>query len=50
VVYGGLLFMTAMGNAEKKKKSMGILVWAVLGIVIIFSSYAVVNFVLDILR
>lgn len=50
IMYGGLLFMTSSGSADKKKKSIGILVWSTLGIVIIFSSYAVVNFVLDILR
>ena len=50
IMYGGFLFMTANGNADNKKKAVGIFVWSTLGIVIIFSSYAVVNFVLDILK
>lgn len=50
IMYGGVLFMIAGGNADRKKKSIGMMVWAVLGIVIIFSSYAVINFVFDIFR
>ena len=50
IIYGGFLFMTANGSADKKKKAIGIFVWSVLGLVIIFSSYAIVNFVLDLFR
>jgi len=44
-IFGGFTWMTAAGNAEKVKKGKDILVWATLGLVIIFSSYALVKFV-----
>ncbi|OIO20205.1 MAG: hypothetical protein AUJ23_00710 [Candidatus Magasanikbacteria bacterium CG1_02_32_51] len=50
IIYGGVLFMIANGNPEKKKKATGLLVWSVLGIAIIFASYGVINFVFDIFR
>jgi Type IV secretion system pilin len=46
VVYGGVVWMTAAGSQEKVKKGRDILIWAIVGLVVIFSSYAVVNFVL----
>lgn len=45
-VYGGLVWMTAAGNADKVQKGKSILTWAALGLVIIFTSYALVNFVI----
>ena len=48
IMYGGLTFMTAAGNAEKRKKAGSLLVWSVLGITVIFASYAIVSFVLGI--
>lgn len=48
-IWGGLQWMTAAGNAEKVTKGRDTLMWAVLGLVIIFSSYAVLNAVLGIL-
>jgi len=44
-IYGGLVWMTAAGNAERVQKGKDILIWAALGIVIIFASYALVKFV-----
>ncbi|PKM91725.1 hypothetical protein CVU82_00770 [Candidatus Falkowbacteria bacterium HGW-Falkowbacteria-1] len=46
-IYGGLTWMTAMGNEQQIKKGKDILMWATLGLVIIFSSYALVKFVLQ---
>lgn len=46
-IYGGLTWMMAMGNEQQIKKGKDILVWATLGLVIIFSSYALVKFVLQ---
>ena len=45
-IYGGVIWMTAAGNAEQVTKGKNVLVWATLGLVIIFSSYALVRFVL----
>lgn len=39
-VYGGLIWMTSSGNQEKVKKGRDTLVWAAIGLVIIFSAYA----------
>ena len=45
-VYGGVLYLMAGVNLEFMKKGKEIMKWAVVGLVIIFSSYAVINFVL----
>lgn len=46
-VYGGMLWMTSAGNSERIKKGKDIIVWAVLGLGIIFSSYAITNALLQ---
>jgi hypothetical protein len=46
-VYGGAVWLTSAGNPEKVKKGTAAMVWAVLGIVVIFSSYAIINLVLN---
>ncbi|MEK7580568.1 MAG: pilin [Patescibacteria group bacterium] len=46
-IYGGILWMTSGGNEQKIKKGKDTLVWATLGLAIIFFSYAIVNFVLE---
>ena len=46
-VYGGLRWMTARGNPEDVKKARGTIVWAALGLLMIFGAYAVVNFLLS---
>ena len=49
-IWGGLQWMTAAGSPEKVTKGRDTLMWAVLGLVIIFSSYAVLKAVLGILN
>ncbi|MCF6276971.1 MAG: pilin [Candidatus Magasanikbacteria bacterium] len=44
-IYAGILWMTAHGNSERQKKAMDTLVWASIGILVILSSYALVNFI-----
>ncbi len=44
-VYGGVLWMSSAGNAERSKKGMQVVVWAALGVFMILASYAVVTFV-----
>jgi len=46
-IYGGVLWMLAGGNAENQKKSVQIMVWTTLGMMIIFASWAVVRFVFE---
>lgn len=46
VIYGGLTWMLAAGNQTRVQKGKDILVWAVVGLVVIFSAYALVRFLL----
>ena len=46
-IYGGLVWMTASGNSEKVEKGKSILMWATIGLVVIFSSYSLINFILE---
>ncbi len=45
-IYGGFVWMLSAGNPEKVTKGRNILVWAFIGLVVIFSSYAIINFIL----
>lgn len=45
-VWGGLQWLTSGGSPERIKKGKDTIVWAVLGLVLIFGSYAILNFVL----
>jgi len=45
-VYGGFTWMTSGGSSEKIQKGKNILMWAVIGLVVIFTSYTLVDFVL----
>jgi uncharacterized membrane protein YjfL (UPF0719 family) len=44
-IYGGFTWMLAAGSAEKVKKGRDIIIWAAIGLVIIFSAYAIVKMV-----
>jgi hypothetical protein len=44
-IYGGFVWMTAAGNQEAVTKGRNILIWATVGLIVIFSAYALVNFV-----
>jgi len=46
-IYGGILWMTSMGNADQSGKALKTIVWGAMGVFVIFASYAVVQFVLD---
>ncbi|KKR56689.1 MAG: hypothetical protein UU08_C0009G0025 [Candidatus Uhrbacteria bacterium GW2011_GWE2_40_58] len=39
-IYGGILWMVSSGEPTKVKKGMNTLIWAALGLVVIFSAYA----------
>ena len=45
-IWGGFLWLTSNGNAEKIEKGRGVLIWATIGLVIIFFAYTIVNAVL----
>lgn len=49
-IVGGFQWMTAGGNAEKVKKGRDTLMWAVLGLIMIFSSYAILRAIFETLR
>jgi hypothetical protein len=44
-VYGGVMFLISAGNSEKVTQAKGIILGAVIGIVIVFTSYMIINFV-----
>jgi hypothetical protein len=46
-IYGGFMWMLSAGNEKMIEKGKSTLIWAALGLVIIFMSYALVKFVID---
>jgi len=47
LVYAGVLWMTSGGNADRERRAKEIMFWGVLGVVIIFTSYGILQFVLQ---
>lgn len=48
-IWGGLLWMTSAGNEKKVTQGRDTLVWAVAGLALVFFSYALLNFVLNVI-
>ena len=46
ILWGGFIWMTAAGDDAKTDKAKKLIYSAVIGIIIIFSSYAIANFVI----
>lgn len=46
-IFGGFTWVISAGNEEKIKKGKDMILWATLGLVVIFFSYAMVTFVLQ---
>lgn len=44
-VYGGFLWLTSAGNSDRVKSGTSAMLWAAIGIFIIFSSYAIISLV-----
>ncbi len=44
-IYGGITWMISSGDSAKVQKGKNMMIWAVWGIVIIFSSYAILNYI-----
>ena len=47
MLYGGIMWMTAAGNPENQKKAITTIFSAVIGVIIVFSAYAITNFVFE---
>lgn len=47
VIYGGFLYVSSAGNEENVNKAKKILLYAVIGIVVIIASFAIVNTLLS---
>lgn len=45
IFYGGIMFLTAQGEEEKAKKGAGIVKAAIIGLLVVLASYAIVVFV-----
>lgn len=48
-VYGGFLWLTSRGNHEMIAKGSHTMTWAAAGLVLIFSSYAIVEYIFEVL-
>lgn len=45
-VYGGFIWMTSSGSSDKIKKGKDIILWSAIGLMVIFSAYALVALVI----
>jgi hypothetical protein len=45
-VYGGVLYLVSAGSSETVKKATNILIAAIIGLVIVFTSFIIIKFVL----
>jgi len=43
-IYGGVIFLISAGNSEKVAQAKQIIVSAVIGLIIVFTSYMIINF------
>jgi len=48
IIFAGIFYTTSMGDTAKITQAKNTLLYAVIGLIVAASSYAVVNFVLDI--
>jgi len=44
-IYGGFTWMLSQGKPEAVNKGKGILIWSIIGMVVIFAAYAIIQFV-----
>jgi len=50
ITYGGVLWMTAHGSADKSHKALMIILWSSAGLGVIFASYALVDIIFEVFR
>ena len=46
-IYGGIWWLVSLGDSNKVTKGKEIMKWAVIGLLVIFSSFAIVNMMFD---
>lgn len=46
-VFGGLTWMTSAGNSDRVTQGRDTLIWAAIGLIVIFASYTLVAFILQ---
>ena len=46
VIYSGILYITAAGDAGKLAKAKNSLIWSIVGLAVVILSYAIVRFVI----
>lgn len=46
-VYGGVMMLISSGNSEQVTKAKGILMAAIIGLIIVFASYTIIQFVMS---
>ena len=46
-VYGGIIWMTSAGNTTKITKGRDVIIWAIIGLGVVFTSYIAVRFVIE---
>ncbi len=46
-IWGGFLWLTAAGSPDKIEKGKNTLIWATFGLILIFSSYIIANFIIQ---
>jgi len=44
-IYGGIMFLVSAGSSEKVQQAKQIIIGAVIGLVIVFASYTIIQFV-----
>ncbi len=48
--YGGILFMVSAGNSETVSKGKNVMIGAVIGLIIVFTSYLVIDFTMEAMK
>lgn len=48
LVYGGVMFITSAGESDKVEKATNIIKYAIMGLILVFISVMIVNFVYDV--
>ena len=49
MIFGGFTLLISRGNAEKVKQGKDTIMWAVVGIIVAFASYALLRFVIEVI-
>lgn len=47
IIWGGFLWLTSMGNNERVEKGRNVLIWATIGLALIFGAYGVTSYVIE---